>query len=220
MGRKALFPYSKEPSIGPCPDESFLLPVCHLLKIHFNIISARVFHVVSFLQVFLPKLCMRFNLCVCATCPTHPVVCNLIAWVIFSKGYEFWNASSCWFVSSSAKFTKLKPQNKVGCCVPDVKNCFAVRQQSRTVHCTVQLSVTRQTRTSIFCNANLKKPILLTEFSKISRKFFEFPQNKSTIVFSLLEWFLFYCYSLSLMWWTDVSWLKANFVMETATLCI
>jgi len=62
----------------------------HFLKIHFNILShlRLVFQVVSFPQVAPPKaLYAPFLSYIRATCPTHPILCDLITRIIFGEEY-------------------------------------------------------------------------------------------------------------------------------------
>ena len=72
-----------------------------------------------------------------------------------------------------------------------MKNCF-VGQQSLTHYFTEKTVCDRSKQEIYLLQYRLKKKKLhlLTEFNKIPRKFFEFPQNENTFDFSVVELFL------------------------------
>ena len=73
----------------------------HCLKIHLNIIYTWVFQVVSFPQVSPPQPCKHLSSpTTCATCPTHPILLDLMTQTIFGEEYSSLISSLCSFLCS------------------------------------------------------------------------------------------------------------------------
>ena len=85
----------------------------HFLNIHFNIILPSitlVFEVVSFPRVFPPKPCWHLSyLLLCATCPAHLILLDLITWIIFGVKYGLWNSALCRLLHSPVTTSFLGP---------------------------------------------------------------------------------------------------------------
>ena len=86
-------------------------PLLHFLKIHLNIILpiyAWVFQVVSFPQFFPPKPCI-YLYPICATCPAHLTVIDLIPWTVLGEEYRSLSSSLCSFLESPVTLSLLDP---------------------------------------------------------------------------------------------------------------
>ena len=101
LQRPVTCPYPELDQSIPCPPSQFP-------KIHFNIICAWVFQIVSFPQVPPPKPCM----CIssppyCATCPTQLILLNLITQISVEHYRRV--SSSCSFLHSPVTSSLLGP---------------------------------------------------------------------------------------------------------------
>jgi hypothetical protein len=106
---KGSSPFSQEPTTGRILTLVNLLHTlpANLLKIHFDPTYASVFQVVSFLPAFPPKLCTLLSSPMCATCPTHLILLDLICLMIGDK-YKLQSSLLCNFLHSPIYFTSLR----------------------------------------------------------------------------------------------------------------
>jgi hypothetical protein len=125
---------SRQPVTSPYPESDESSPHSHILLLwnpvqYYHSIYVLLFLVVTFLQVFLPRVYKLFFAPMHVTHLAHFTFLDLLVLIISGKAYKLWSSSLCRFFQNLSIGTLIKTFNEVPKTlktfhIPDLNNHF------------------------------------------------------------------------------------------------